>query len=109
MADAVTHWWGLRSADTSGLHYARLGRNRHGRAFCCCTELVSWYNRTMETTVTLVRQVASNGKHIRMATRVAFADGKVVTFMERLPKGLAIKQAEMVVARDEARAMAGVR
>jgi hypothetical protein len=43
--------------------------------------------------VELFRMVAANGRHIRMATKVTFADGTVVKFMERLPKGEAVRQA----------------
>lgn len=37
--------------------------------------------------------VAQNGRHIRVATKVTFPDGYEVKFMERMPKGEAIKQA----------------
>jgi hypothetical protein len=33
---------------------------------------------------------ASNGRHIRMATGVRFADGHTIRFMERMPKRAAI-------------------
>ena len=39
------------------------------------------------------RLVASNGRHIRLATKVTLADGRVVKFMERMPKRAAIAQA----------------
>lgn len=38
--------------------------------------------------------VAGNGRPIRKATVVTFADGKEIRFIERLPKGEAVKQAE---------------
>lgn len=50
--------------------------------------------------VDLVKQYASNGRYVRMATRVTFPDGKEVRFMDRLPKGEAIKQAIVIRDRD---------
>jgi hypothetical protein len=43
---------------------------------------------------------ASNGRHIRMATRVIMADGRVIKFIDKMGKAEAIRQAEMVVARE---------
>jgi hypothetical protein len=43
---------------------------------------------------------ASNGRHIRKATKVTFPDGYEVRFIERMPKGEAVKQAEAIRARD---------
>ena len=34
------------------------------------------------------------GKHIRIATKVTFADGYEVKFIEKMPNGAAIKQAQ---------------
>jgi hypothetical protein len=51
-------------------------------------------------TVDTYRLTAANGRHIRMATRVTFPDGEVVTFLERLGKRAAIAQAiEEVISR----------
>lgn len=45
-------------------------------------------------TVSTYQLVAGNGRAIRKATRVTFTDGEVISFIERLPKGKAIEQAE---------------
>lgn len=45
-------------------------------------------------TVSTYRLIASNGRHIRMATQVACPDGTVVRFMERMSKREAIRQVE---------------
>ena len=45
-------------------------------------------------TVGTYQLVAGNGRPIRKATVVTFADGQEIRFIERLPKGEAIKQAE---------------
>jgi hypothetical protein len=42
---------------------------------------------------------ASNGRRIRTATQVTFSDGTVVRFMERMPKGEAIRRALRQVER----------
>jgi hypothetical protein len=47
-------------------------------------------------TVSNYRMVASNGKAIRTATKVTFADGYVVRFTERMSKREAVKQATTV-------------
>lgn len=39
------------------------------------------------------------GRHIRKATMVTFPDGYVVRFIEKMPKGAAIKQAAEIRAR----------
>ena len=54
----------------------------------------------MKPEVTLVKHHAANGHYIGMVTRVTLPDGRQVTFMERLPKGLAIQQAQQVLARE---------
>lgn len=50
-------------------------------------------------TVGQYRMVTAGGKRIRTATVVTFPDGYVVKFMDRMPKGLAIRQAIEVRAR----------
>lgn len=45
-------------------------------------------------TVGTYQLVAGNGRPVRKATVVTFADGEEVRFIERLPKGKAIEQAE---------------
>lgn len=50
-------------------------------------------------TVSTYNLKASNGRHIRKATKVTFADGSVVGFMERLTKKQAIVQAREERAR----------
>ena len=57
----------------------------------------------MKPEITLIKQHARNGRYIGMVTRVTFPDGRQVTFMERLPKGLAIQQAQQLLAREETR------
>lgn len=47
----------------------------------------------MNATVSTYRLQASNGRHIRIATKVVFADGFTVRFIDRMPKGEAIRQA----------------
>lgn len=47
-----------------------------------------------QTTVSTYNLQTKTGRHIRKATRVTFADGTVVNFMEKMSKGEAIKQAE---------------
>lgn len=54
-------------------------------------------NKTMNAKVETVRLVAGNGNHIRLATRVVFADGRSVTFTERMSKREALKQAALHV------------
>lgn len=49
---------------------------------------------TASATVSTFRLTARNGRHIRIATKVTFEDGTEVKFMERMPKGEAIRQAE---------------
>lgn len=46
---------------------------------------------------------AANGRYIRKATRVRYADGRIVEFTERIPKGAALDQAAKFLARDAAR------
>lgn len=41
------------------------------------------------------------GRLIRKATQVTFSDGKVIRFIDRLPKGEAIRQAEVERERQE--------
>lgn len=52
-------------------------------------------NSTDNPTVETYSLKAGNGsgRHVRTATLVRFADGEIVRFMERLPKGVAIRQA----------------
>jgi hypothetical protein len=45
-------------------------------------------------------QQTSTGRHVRMATLVRFADGRVVRFMDRLGKRAAVLQARAVLARE---------
>lgn len=45
------------------------------------------------------RMVTPSGRPIRQATRVRFPDGRVVAFMDKMPKGEAIKQAEEYLRR----------
>jgi hypothetical protein len=47
----------------------------------------------MNATASTYRLTAANGRHIRIATKVVFADGRVIRFIERMPKGEAIRQA----------------
>lgn len=47
-----------------------------------------------EAKVTLVTQIAHNGMRIGKATRVTLASGCKVTFLGRVPKRQAIKQAQ---------------
>lgn len=44
-------------------------------------------------TVEIYKLTASNGRHIRTATKVTFEDGITVRFMERMSKREAIRQA----------------
>jgi hypothetical protein len=39
------------------------------------------------------------GRPIRKATQVTLEDGRVIKFMERLPKGQAIEQAKAIAAK----------
>lgn len=50
-------------------------------------------NSTAQPTVSTYRLTASNGRHIRIATMVTLADGRVVRFMEKMSKREAIRQA----------------
>jgi hypothetical protein len=52
---------------------------------------------TNAAAVETVKMVASNGRNIRLVTRVTI-DGYTVTFTERMPKGEAIRQAREVIA-----------
>jgi hypothetical protein len=45
-------------------------------------------------------QQTATGRHVRMATLVRFADGRVVRFMDRIGKRAAVIQARAVLARD---------
>jgi hypothetical protein len=45
------------------------------------------------------RLTASNGRHIRMATRVVLEDGQVINFTEKMSNRRAIQQAEFELAR----------
>lgn len=64
-----------------------------------CVRLITAPEPKMNATVQTYRLQASNGRHIRIATKVVFADGFVVRFIERMPKGAAIRQAEEVRAK----------
>lgn len=46
-----------------------------------------------QMTVEIYKLTASNGRHIRTATKVTFEDGITVRFMERMSKREAIRQA----------------
>jgi hypothetical protein len=48
---------------------------------------------TATATVESYNLQASNGRHIRTATRVRFADGRVVSFTEKMSKREALRQA----------------
>ena len=47
-----------------------------------------------QPTASTYRLAARNGRHIRMATKVTYADGREVRFMEKMGKREAIRQAE---------------
>jgi hypothetical protein len=51
--------------------------------------------------------VAQNGRPIRRSTRVVFADGEVVSFLDPLSRRAAIAQATAIRARESARASVG--
>jgi hypothetical protein len=51
-------------------------------------------------TVETYRLRASNGRHIRMATRVRFPNGQVVSFLDKMPKREAIRQAVYTVTEE---------
>jgi hypothetical protein len=42
--------------------------------------------------------ISTGGKHIRIATKVTFPSGRVVKFIEKLPKEEAIRQANLQIA-----------
>jgi hypothetical protein len=42
---------------------------------------------------------ASNGKHIRIATKVILEDGREIRFLERLSKKQAIRSAQFEISR----------
>lgn len=44
-------------------------------------------------TVTTYNLTASNGRHIRKATKVTFADGREIRFMDLMSKREALRQA----------------
>jgi hypothetical protein len=48
--------------------------------------------------VTSYNLTASNGRHIRVATRVILSNGHTIDFMERMSKREAIRQAQAVTA-----------
>jgi hypothetical protein len=54
-------------------------------------------------TVESYKMTARNGRHIRFASMVTFADGRVIKFMELLSHREAIRQAERTVAREATR------
>ena len=58
---------------------------------------------TAAPTVETYQLVAGNGRPIRKATRVRFADGRVVSFIERLSKREAVRQAQLELDRLAAR------
>lgn len=53
---------------------------------------------TCPSTVTTYSLKASNGRHIRRATKVIFADGRTVEFTERLGVTAARTQAARILA-----------
>lgn len=48
---------------------------------------------TTDPEVTTYQLTAKNGRPIRIATQVTFADGRVVRFIERISKAEALRQA----------------
>lgn len=50
----------------------------------------------MKNTAATYKLYASNGRYIRQATKVTLADGRVVKFLDKMPKGQAIRQAQEV-------------
>ena len=56
-------------------------------------------NQEAQMKVTEYNLKSKNGRHIRRATKVTFPDGYEVRFIERMPKGAAIKQATELRAR----------
>jgi hypothetical protein len=49
----------------------------------------------VQTTATVenYKLAAANGRHIRVATRVKYSDGRVVAFIEKMSKREALRQA----------------
>jgi hypothetical protein len=43
------------------------------------------------------RLTARNGRHIRVATMVTLADGRVIRFLDKLGKAEAVRQAENLI------------
>lgn len=79
----------IRSAElTAALDEEFAAEERRGRAANPTVPVVETY-----------RMVTPSGRPIRQATRVRFPDGRVVSFMDKVPKGEAIKQAEELLRR----------
>jgi hypothetical protein len=56
----------------------------------------------MNATVTTYNLTASNGRHIRKATKVTFDNGQEVKFTEKMTKGEAIEQAKRQICKHPA-------
>lgn len=54
----------------------------------------------MNEKVELYEMYAPNGRYIRKATKVTLSNGRVVKFMDRMPKGQAINQAFKIELRE---------
>lgn len=52
--------------------------------------------------VTTYNMTASNGRHIRKATKVKFSDGRVVRFIDLMGKKQAIAQAAEILRKEVA-------
>ena len=52
-------------------------------------------------TVETIQLTAATKRPIRRATRVRRSDGREVVFLERMPRGEAIRQAAAIFAREE--------
>jgi hypothetical protein len=59
--------------------------------------------KTPNATVETYSLVASNGRPIRKAARVVFADGREVRFLDRMSKREAIRQVGELLAREASR------
>jgi ABC-type Zn2+ transport system substrate-binding protein/surface adhesin len=59
------------------------------------------YMSNAAATVETYNLKASNGRHIRKATKVTFADGRTVSFIEKMSKQRAIQQAQLQLLSDE--------
>jgi len=57
-------------------------------------------NETETMTIETYRQIASNGRHIRMATKVTLEGGRVIKFDEKMSKKEAVRQVGLCLARE---------